>query len=653
MELVLTASVTVILVTILSWMENKTAYGQQKPWKRQLVAGILLGISACIASDYGTNINGAICNVRDAAPLSAGLMFGPNAGVIAGLIGGIYRFFWGAPIQQVFSAEWLSVMFLPTSPGGFTRLACTFGTIAAGIFGALAREYLFEDKRPSWLGSCALGITIEIFHMILVFVFRLDAMQQGYVILRQVIVPMVLGNGFTVMVAALLCAWISGDQVFPSLRGKNLTTAFRNGLLACILSAFVVTTFGMYIMQKRLGLRQTEASLSRNLSDLKRKIEDDGGIESFIENDFTWHIGSDGGIIVCDVVNNPQGEMDYMRVVLNGKQYNKNQIIDIEQMNRQQVDKMPENFFESSLPIDGENVPVYGMYEYIDGYIVITYVPIEEATIFQNVTWLLTVCFDILLFASIFINIFVLIRRLILRNIDKINEKLSEITSGNLDTVVDVQSHNEFELLSKDINETVARLKQYIQEAEERIDQELEFARTIQHSALPSVFPAYPNRHDFDIFASMDPAKEVGGDFYDFYPTGKHKMVFLVADVSGKGIPAAMFMMTAKTFLKSYAELGSSPDKVLDITNEKLCETNEAGMFVTCFMCEADLKTGKVHFANAGHNPPLLYHRGEGFRYLKPKRGFVLAGMEGIRYHDQEFDMAPGDYVFLYTDGVT
>ena len=151
----------------------------------------------------------------------------------------------------------------------------------------------------------------------------------------------------------------------------------------------------------------------------------------------------------------------------------------------------------------------------------------------------------------------------------------------------------------------------------------------------------------------MDTAKEVGGDFYDFYFVGEDKLAFLIADVSGKGIPAAMFMMQAKTLLKSFAETGSAVNDVLTNANEKLCENNDAGMFVTAWMGIIDLKTGLVEFANAGHNPPLVRHKDGSFEYLKSRAGFVLAGMEGIRYKKNELQLNAGDEILLYTDGVT
>ena len=178
----------------------------------------------------------------------------------------------------------------------------------------------------------------------------------------------------------------------------------------------------------------------------------------------------------------------------------------------------------------------------------------------------------------------------------------------------------------------------------------MEYAKQIQLSALPTNFPI---GKEYNIFAQMIAAKEVGGDFYDFYKLNDTKIAFLVADVSGKGIPAAMFMMTAKTIIKDLAERGLPVNEIFTLANEKLCENNESGMFVTAWMGILDITTGKMQFANAGHNPPLLKRKDGTFEYLKTRAGFVLAGMEGIRYRTGELTLNHGDRLFLYTDGVT
>ena len=351
------------------------------------------------------------------------------------------------------------------------------------------------------------------------------------------------------------------------------------------------------------------------------------------------HVGENGSIIIADekrwIVSDRKGNED-TNLGITGLQID--------------TQTMPANQGFSAV-VYGE--PCYCMYQVAEGFLIIAVIPKSEAALSRNVSVGVTTVMQILVFAALFVLIYVLVKRLVVDNIHRVNRALSRITDGELETVVDVRSHEEFASLSDDINTTVDTLKRYIADAAARIDAELEFARAIQHSALPSVFPPYPGRREFDLFASMHTAKEVGGDFYDFYFVDKDTLAFVIADVSGKGIPAAMFMMTAKTLLKSCAESGMSVNEVFIRANEKLCEGNDAGMFVTAWMGFLDTATGCVSFANAGHNPPLVKHADGSFTYLKSKAGFVLAGMEGMRYARQELQLAPGDVLYLYTDGVT
>ena len=190
------------------------------------------------------------------------------------------------------------------------------------------------------------------------------------------------------------------------------------------------------------------------------------------------------------------------------------------------------------------------------------------------------------------------------------------------------------------------------QQVRQRAAVELKMAKDIQHSALPNVFPPFPEEKSFDIFASMETAKEVGGDFYDFYFTGKSRILFLVADVSGKGVPAAMFMMRAKTLIKSIAQTGKPLAEVFEEANNALCEGNSSNMFVTVWAGELDIGTGRVVFVNAGHNPPAVL-RGGKVEYLEARPSLVLGAMSGIPYRTDELRLEPGDAIYLYTDGIT
>ena len=286
------------------------------------------------------------------------------------------------------------------------------------------------------------------------------------------------------------------------------------------------------------------------------------------------------------------------------------------------------------------------------GTYILSLYPAEEALEQANNTIFIIVLIEVVVFTVLFIVLRLLIKRRVIRKLNSVNASLSAITAGNLDEKVEVRDSREFDALSTDINATVDKLKDYIAEAAARIDADLAVAKAIQSSALPNVFPPFPERKEFELFASMNAAKEVGGDFYDFYMLNDHTLGFLIADVSGKSIPGAMFMMTSKTVIKSLAESGLPPAEVFSIANEKLCEGNEAEMFVTAWLGYLDLKTGLVRIANAGHNPPVLIHGGKA-EYVILKPGLMLAGMDGVRYKEQTLQLEKGDILYLYTDGVT
>lgn len=303
--------------------------------------------------------------------------------------------------------------------------------------------------------------------------------------------------------------------------------------------------------------------------------------------------------------------------------------------------------------MDVKGIACFCRYQISESYYIFSILPEEEATQMKNISLYTNVFMQIIVYAALFALIYSLIKKVVVNQIKKINQSLTKITGGDLDEVVNVRSNEEFESLSDDINSTVSTLKKYIAEASARIDKELEFAKNIQRSALPSNFANVNSHNEIEIFASMIPAKEVGGDFYDFYFTNKNSFHFLIADVSGKGIPAAMFMMRAKTELKSLTEAALPIDEVFTQGNADLCEGNEAGMFVTAWQGDINLATGHVHFANAGHNPPLIKRANGKFEFLKSRAGFVLAGMDGVKYKSQEFILDQGDELYLYTDGVT
>ncbi len=194
---------------------------------------------------------------------------------------------------------------------------------------------------------------------------------------------------------------------------------------------------------------------------------------------------------------------------------------------------------------------------------------------------------------------------------------------------------------------------QAVTREKERINAELTLASDIQAHMLPCIFPPFPEHNEFDIYASMTPAKEVGGDFYDYYMLDNKKLALVVADVSGKGVPAALFMVITKVLIKNHVQLGLKPAQVFEKVNNLLCEGNDADLFVTAWLGVLDLESGMLTYVNAGHNPPMLKTADGDFEFLRCRPALVLAGMEMTNYTQNELQLHPGDSLFLYTDGVT
>lgn len=740
-KLSLMAAVPVIFSVLIYLIDKKTGFSKLKYIYKQIIIGLVFGIIAICGTEFGVNVGGAIINVRNAAPLCAGLIFGPPAGIIAGVIGGIERFF--ATFQGA---------------GEYTQIACSITTVLAGIMAAVTRKFLFDNKKTSGFYGLVIAILIEVFDMLMIFLTNLSDVHTAFTFVRKCTIPMVSINALAVMFSILLVSFIGNYKRRERHDMRRISQTFSRWLLLCVSVAFVITISFSMLLQSQLTKSDTLELLNLNIDDVKADVSDASdeyllNLTKLIANDITGqddisenylnelkekydvaeiNIVDKSGIVILSTydpfinynMNGGEQSEDFL-VLLDGetKEYVQEyrptasdpsimrkyagvaldsgfvqvaydaqrfqrdideQVIGVTR-NRHigengsiiianekgeilsdRYDNEGEDIGITGISIDTDNTAqeecftaeVYGqqcycMYVVSEGYYILAFIPQEDVEFSENLSIYITSLMLFVVFGVLFILVYLLIKKLIVSNIRKINDSLAEITGGNLDVVVDVRSNEEFASLSDDINSTVVTLKGYIAEAAARIDKELEFAKTIQYSALPSVFPPYPNRTEFEIYASMTTAKEVGGDFYDFYLIGESRLAFLIADVSGKGIPAAMFMMTSKTLIKSLAEAGNEINDVFTLANEKLCENNDAGMFVTAWMGILDLKTGHIDFANAGHNPPLIRRKDGSFEFLKCRAGFVLAGMEGIKYRKSELQLEPGDELFLYTDGVT
>ena len=710
---------------------------------KQILIGILFGLVSAFTSGYGVEMLGTTVNVRDAAPLSAGLIFGAPAGVISGLFGGLYRWF---------SVYW--------GGGTYTQLACSIATILAGFMAAGLRKLMFDNKKPTWIYGICIAVVCEVIHMILIFLTNMDNSSYAFEFVKGASLPMIIGNAIAVGCAIIIVSLLSHERFTRQKGNERIANTFQRWLLACIVIAYLVTSTFTFILQNGIVRIETQKVFTTAMEDVETDVKNKSDLQLLniaeqVKQEYEKNtavdlsalaakhdiveinvVSSDGLITNStepDVINNydmtskeqskefvdtlkvqdsfvqeyrPRGKdgsvwRKYAAVNLSGggfiqvgydaEQFHQmlNEFVVDVTKNRHVgtggfvavcdnklclvIDNAYDGMHISSIGIEPPEEMLAGqtgtvlyyadivdgisdlserymyVFKFIEGYCIIAAMPEAEATFMRDTSIYTSVFMQVLIFAALFVFIYILIKRVIINNLKKINDTLGRITEGDLNVTVDVRSNEEFASLSDDINSTVATLKRYIAEAAARIDKELEYAKQIQLSALPTNFPT---DEDYSIYAQMIAAKEVGGDFYDFYKLSDTTVAFLAADVSGKGIPAAMFMMTAKTIIKDLAESGMPVNEIFTKANEKLCENNESGMFVTAWMGILDLTTGNVQFANAGHNPPLLKRADGSFEYLKTRAGFVLAGMEGVRYRSGELTLGPGDRLFLYTDGV-
>ena len=707
---------------------------------QQIIAGIIFGIIAICGTEFGVNIEGAVINARDAAPLCAGLLFGAPAGILSGLIGGIERWFavlWGA--------------------GTYTRLACTISTILAGVIAAILRKYVLDNKNPLVFQALVIAIVVEVIHMLMIFITNLSDVRRAFLFVEACSVPMITVNALAVASAVLLVAYIkSRTEKKEKKHLPTISNSIQINLLFVLLFGCIITSLFSYVLQDQISKEEINELLSQNLIDAVHDVQDqcdeallrvnhlvvdaieknpdvdlqelkqtynvheidiidkDGIITASTDSDNVGfdmssgeqsaeflkllsrsgvkeivqpllpttyrpdvqlkysgvktstgfvqvaynevqmrqeisslltqvasnrHIGESGSLMVLDGTKIISCTDDSL---LNPKRsYNANLLLNLNSIDAFKV-------YERSI----NDTPYYFMFTTAENYYVVGFMPKSEADFTKSMSSYLNIFMQIIVFGGLISVIYFITKKLVVDNIRKVNGSLDQIIEGNLDTTVDVRSNKEFTSLSDGINTTVYVLKKYIAEANTRIDKELHYAREIQASSLPSTFPAFPERDEFDIYALMDPAKEVGGDFYDFFLIDKDKLAFSVADVSGKGIPASLFMMRAKTLLKTYAERGIQVADIFTNANYNLCEGNDAGMFVTAWMGILDLKTGVLKYANAGHNPPMIRKDNGTFEFLTGPNGFILGGMEGVVYKEQEITLKPGDELFVYTDGV-
>ncbi len=607
-----------VVVTFLLWKatrDRKLSVGDK------IGVGFIYGLLSIFSTHFGIDYGDMVLNVRDMGPMAAGLFFDPVSGIIAGLIGGFERYIAGTYFGI----------------GSFTRVACSISTCLAGFVAAFMRIYIFKDKKPSVAYAFFMGTVIEVFHMYVVFITHRDDMNMAFYVVRVCSIPMILFSGLGLALISLSIKMSLGEWHNPLVplpkEEVPVSSRFQVWLFG-VTVAVMMTSFGFnYAMQTQSAMENSKVDMVVTSEDIKSSftwIRDHGG---HTEN-FTHHVGIDGTFLIVDSDEN----------VLAGTQFDKYYSEDVRELIRAYKSR---EFFEASLygnnslcllrPIDDETT-------------LFIQKPMSEVNEQRDIQAYETILADILFFTVIYVLVSLLVQNMVVDNLLRVNKSLNKITDGDLNEKVDVYNSSEFASLSNDINITVDVLKGYIDAAKKRMEQELQLAHNIQDAALPKNFTF--QHKGFEVFATMDPAREVGGDFYDVFFVDSDRVALVIADVSDKGIPAALFMMRSKTAIRGLAEAGLEPDEIFARVNNELCEGNETNMFVTVWMGIIDLVTGDMKCLNAGHEYPTIMRKGGDYKLFKDRHRPPLGVMENMSFKGYDMHLDPGDCIYVYTDGI-
>ncbi len=608
----------IVLLTFLLW---KWLRDKKITWPIRLGLGLIYGFCAVLSTHYSVDYSHMLVNVRDMGPLCAGLFFDPVSGIIAGLLGGIERYIAGT--------YW--------NIGSYTKVACSVSTCLSGFVAAFMSIFIFKRKKPSGTYAFFMGAVMEVFHMYVVFITHRNDMKMAFYVVKVCSMPMIFFTGLGLALCAVVLRIYAGEWTNPFKKRSDheikVSQKFQFWLFAVTASIVIINFVFSFRIQTQSAVQDAEEKLEvattdlmETFANLRKNNYDIDVLHTHVGEGGTFDVIQTSGLVVSGThegYSMDPYDLDLVRENV-GKGQFRDEIFGLDSFCR--VDKLDN--METLLV----QLPATEVYDS------------RDAAAYE------TAMADIILLTVIYVLISMLVQEIVVNNLELVNGSLDKITNGDLNEQVRVYNSSEFASLSDDINQTVEVLKSYIAAAEKRIERELEFAKSIQASALPQNFQVHSK--SVEIFATMDPAKEVGGDFYDFFFVDYNVFVMVIADVSGKGIPASLFMMRSKAAIRSTAEVVHDPSEILKKVNETLCEGNEADMFVTVWIGIIDLATGVMKCANAGHEYPILRQNNGDYEIYKDKHAPAIATMEGLKFRGYEMTLKPGDELFVYTDGI-
>ena len=617
------------------------------------IVGFYLGVS--IKYVNGRGIEDAVTFGTTAlAPYLAALLFSYPSAIVSAIVGATFR-----------SLQFDSI-----------NIPVMLAIIFSATVGILSKILVFHNKKPRWYYASLGIVVIECFNNLMIFAFSGAGYRDAYSIVNISDIICVLVEIFTIT-AIFIGIGLLDKQKF-NINLNHISTRVQRSLFISSLAILIALATSSFLIMRNKSNSESINDIASNCNGLRNDANDlsyqrlDPQIRMLASNRHIQNSGFSIIIMLQDQSSGDPGHIDYAGDIISCKT-DKWQEVGASASPKPRDERvtfsanggLPIHAFIRYVSADDSKATTFKVTfdnttrknEYLATFMtctngiygVMSFITTDEISLNARFSTRLLLYGEIMAVIILYAIINICIDRVIVSKIYRVNDSLEKIMEGNLDETINVGDTVEFKLLSEDINLTVGSLKNLANEVERRIDDELILASNIQHSSVPRIFPV---AKDYDIYALMNTAKEVGGDFYDFLLMSDNRIMFLIADVSGKGISAAMFMMRAKTYIKSLASTNAPLSEIVERTNDELCSENEPGFFVTAWFGILNASTGELEYANCGHCPPLMYVNGK-YEFLNSKPNFVLAGMPGLHIQSEKIQLNPGDSIMIYTDGVT
>lgn len=619
-------------------------------WIRQISVGIIFGCVGIGAYYLGINVkdfvNDKMMKVGTSSfyPVVSGLIFGGPTALISSFILFLFRIFTPSMLK------WPTVIAI----------------VIGGFVTAFASRRLFKGRCKKWFYAMFTGMFVETVNILLIFLFNLRYVALAYRTLCQFDFCCILCHAGACALTVLFICLINKEKVYTNfLKERKIQTRLQLWLFVMTivsLAASVATTYivvfadaaGSYqdIMTNALyDVDQDFLTLKSDKSYLdvpNRHLVSESGFNLIVEKDMVTIAAAPKlledkkGKLVGTPFKFDDGTTleDKKLSIIHGRISNSEIHIFNVSLDNQKC------FVTFSKVVDSTTAPEPSIIRFS-----VIIIPVDEVLASSGISARTVLYADLIVFIALFAIVNLFVTSKIVSKVEIMDRSLEKIIDGQLDEEIHLgSSYKEFETLSNNMNLTIGALKNYGLEIEKRMEDELLLAKSIQSNAVPTLFPVEKN---YNIYAMMRTAKDVGGDFYDYYKMNNGLVMFLIADVSGKGIPGALFMMRAKTIIKSLSATGSSIEEIVTRANKELLSENEAGLFVTAWIGVLNPTTGELKYVNAGHNTPLIKRAGGQYELFEGNHNLVLAGYDNYQFKSETVYLKKGDEILLYTDGVT